>query len=227
MQLRHGDLASEFRLANLAFDLATIDSKLTEICQQLVGAVLLTDETEKLGGIINECGPAISRDESVVGQQRGQEWDICLDATNLEFHKGTDHLSASNFVCGSMASALGQHAVIEWRDDSTGKPVAGIKANSVSACRAVHLDLARVRGEALGGIFSGDSALDSKASDGDALLRKTELLQSCASGNLNLRGYDINTGDFFCDRVLDLARNYQLDLVYSRSTYIRGLISMK
>jgi hypothetical protein len=76
---------------------------------------------------------------------------------------------------------------------------------TIATCRTVHLDLAGIRREALGGVFCCDTALEGKASGGDVILSQTELLEGGAGGNLDLGGDDVDAGDFFSDSVLDLA----------------------
>jgi hypothetical protein len=57
-----------------------------------------------------------------------------------------------------------------------------------------------------------------KATDGDAILCKAELLQRCTCGNLDLCGHDIDTRDLFCDGVLDLDTWVNFDEVVSNDT---------
>ena len=57
------DFALELGLANLALDLTAIDSQVSEVAQQLLGAVLRADQVEQLWGIINESSPASALDK--------------------------------------------------------------------------------------------------------------------------------------------------------------------
>jgi hypothetical protein len=61
------------------------------------------------------------------------------------------------------------------------------------------------------------------------VLGQTELFQGCASSDLNLGSYDIDTRDFLGDGVLDLTVKSLETIPWlgGRVTYIRGLISMK
>lgn len=83
-------------------------------------------------------------------------------------------------------------------DLRTGITGAGVQSNTVTTGRSVHLDLPRVGLESGCGVFSGDSALDGKAPSVDVLLGETELLEGYTSGNLDLSGDDVDTGDFLC-----------------------------
>ena len=97
------DLALEFGLPDLALDAAPVDGNVSEVRQELLGTVLAADQVEQLRGVIDESRPAISINEGGVGQEGGQEGDIGLDASDTELDKGTEDLSAGNFVSRAMA----------------------------------------------------------------------------------------------------------------------------
>jgi hypothetical protein len=103
-----------------------------------------------------------------------------------------------------VARAFYQHAVVEWSDDGAREAITAVKTHSVTACRAVDLNLSSIGGEAVGGIFGGDTALERKTTDGDVVLCQSELLERGASGDLDLRSNNIDTRDLFGDRMLDL-----------------------
>lgn len=90
-----------------------------------------------------------------------------------------------------------------------------IQSDTVSTGRSVDLDFARVGLESLRGIFSGDSALDGKATSVDMVLSQTELLERNASGDLDLRSNNVDTGNLLGDRVLDLDTRVDFDKVVS------------
>ena len=76
--------------------------------------------------------PSLATNEHVVGEEPEQEWDICLeerlwasvgswtemkrhvnlDTTNAEFDKGSKHLAAGNFICGTADRNLHKQAVV-------------------------------------------------------------------------------------------------------------------
>ena len=76
---------------------------------------------------------------------------------------------------------------------------------TIATCGTVDLNLASIRGKALGGVLRCDTALEGKASGGDVVLSQAELLEGGASGDLDLGGDDVDAGDFLGDGVLDLA----------------------
>jgi hypothetical protein len=133
-----------------------------------------------------------------------------------------------------MAGALDQHGVIVRSNNGTGKSVTTIKTDTVTTCRAVHLDLSGVRSEALGGIFGSDTALNGETAGGNAVLRQSELGKRRTSSNLNLSSNNIDAGDFLGDGVLDLAVSKESDriskqpaILWQGASYILGLISIK
>ena len=98
-------------------------------------------------------------------------------------------------------------------DDSAGKAIATIETHAIATGRAVDLNLARVGAELLGRVLGGESALNSKAARGDAVLRQSQLSQRGASGDLNLSGDDVDAGDLLGDGVLDLDTRVDFDEV--------------
>ena len=95
---RNDDVALELRLADLADNLRAVDRKLAEVTEQLLSTVLTADELEKLWSVVDEGRPAVSVDESLVGEQRSQERNVALHSTNAELNKRTQNLSPSNLV---------------------------------------------------------------------------------------------------------------------------------
>ena len=68
----------------MALDAASIDCELAQIIEQLAGSVLAANEVEQGGSVINEGRPAVALDERGMGQERPQEGDVGLDATDPE-----------------------------------------------------------------------------------------------------------------------------------------------
>ena len=201
---RLDNVALEFGLADLALDAATVHGDIAQVSEQLLSTVLTTDQGKQFGGIINESGPAGAISESGVAKQRGQERNVGLDTTNTELDQGTNDLAASNFISGSTASTFDQHGVIVRCDNGTSETVTTVETDTVTTSGTIHLDLTSIRRETLGGIFGGDTALDSKAASGDAVLGQAELLQSSTSSDLNLSSNNIDASDFLSNGVFDL-----------------------
>lgn len=207
------DLALELRLAHLALDGRAVDGDVTEVGQQLLGSVLAANEVEQLRSVVDEGGPASTINEGRVGQKTGQEGDVGLDTANTELNEGTEDLSAGDFVGGAVACALDQHGVVEGSDDSTGETVTTIETNTVTTSRAVDLNLAGIGLEGLGGVLSGDTALDGKSAGRDAVLGQAKLRKGSAGGDLNLGGDNVDASNFLGNGVLDLDSGVDLDEV--------------
>lgn len=168
---RRGDnLTLELGLADLSLDAASVDGNISQVCQQFLGAVLASDESEEFGSVVDECGPAGSIDEGRMGEERSQERNVSLDTSDSELDESTEHLASRNLVGGSVASALDQHGVVVRSDDGSCKPVSTIETHAVSTSRAVDFDFTGIGGESLGRVFRGDTALDGESARGDALL---------------------------------------------------------
>ena len=83
---RYGDHALELGLADLALDLATIDSEVTKVCEELLSTVLGADQVEESGCVVDEGCPALSVNEGGVSEELDQEGDVGLDATDTELY---------------------------------------------------------------------------------------------------------------------------------------------
>ena len=207
------DLALELGVADLSLDAAAIDGNVSEVRQQLLGTVLGLQKGEERRSIINERSPAVTGDEGLVSEERSQEGNVGLDSADSELDEGTEDLSPGNLEGRAVASALDQHGVVMGSDDGTGETVTTVKTDSVTASRSVDLNLSGVGLEVLAGVLGGDTALDGISTGGDAVLGKTELLKGGASGDLDLSGNDIDTGNLLGDGVLDLDSGVDLDEV--------------
>lgn len=99
-------------------------------------------------------------------------------------------------------------------DDRTGEAITAIQTDAVATGRTVNFELSSVWFEAFGWIFGSYAALDSKATDRNAILRKTKLLERGSSSDLDLGSDKINAGDFFSDSVFNLT-GFRSDCWYS------------
>jgi hypothetical protein len=204
MKFWNDDLALELWLTNLALDARTVDGNITKICKQLLSTVLGANQVEELWSIIDESCPAVSINEGWVRKERCEERNVGLDTTDAELNQSSQHLAPGDFVGGTVASALDQHGVVIWGNDSASETIATIETDTVTTSRAVDLNLASIWAELLCRILSGDTALNGETASGDAILGETKLWQGGASSNLDLGGNDINAGDLLSDSVLDL-----------------------
>jgi hypothetical protein len=81
----------------------------------------------------------------------------------------------------------------------TGETRAGIQSNTVSTSTSVDLNLSGIRLEVGCSVFSRDSTLNSETSSGNVFLGQTQGSQSSASGDLDLRGDNVDTRNFLCE----------------------------
>jgi hypothetical protein len=97
------DVGLELGLADLALDAATVDGKVTQVQQELLGTVLAADQVEQRRGIIDEGGPAVAVDKNGVRQERSQEGDVRLDTADAELDQRTQDLATRNLVRRAVA----------------------------------------------------------------------------------------------------------------------------
>jgi hypothetical protein len=94
----HDYVTLEFGLANLTFNAAAIDGKISEVLKQLLSTVLTADQLEQLGSIIDECRPARALNEDRVREKGSQERNVGLDTTDAELNESSQHLATHNLV---------------------------------------------------------------------------------------------------------------------------------
>ena len=87
---------------------------------------------------------------------------------------------------------------------------AAIEAHAMPPGRAVGRDPARVRPEALRGVFGRDPALQGGPGQHDPPLGDAEVGQGGAGGDLQLGLHEVDGRDLFGDGVLDLDRGSSL-----------------
>jgi hypothetical protein len=126
--LRDDDVPFEFRLSNLSLDLATVDSEVSEVGEQLLSTVGAANEREKLRSnrrqlwkyyyleihsrVVNERRPASSLNKCRMGKEGSEERNVGLHTTDTEFNQRTKHLPTDYLVCRSVAAAFDKHAII-------------------------------------------------------------------------------------------------------------------
>jgi hypothetical protein len=67
LQYRNNDVGFKPRFTDLSLYGTPINSKISKVCQELLGTVLALNESEEVWGIINESSPCFSSNEDVVG----------------------------------------------------------------------------------------------------------------------------------------------------------------
>lgn len=203
----------ETGLAHLALDGRSVNGKVTEVGEKLLGSVLRVNKLEEFGGVVDEGGPGLTRLEDFVSEKTDQEGNVGLDTSNTELDQRTEHLPPSNLISSTANGTLDKQRVVMRSDLRTGITRARVQSDTITTSRSIDLNLTSVRLEVSCGILSGDTTLDSKSSPVDVLLGQTKLLEGYTSSNLNLSSDDVNTGDLFGNGVLDLDTRVDLNEV--------------
>lgn len=148
-----------------------------------------------------------------MGEETNEERNVGLDTADTELDQGAKHLSASDFVGCAADGALDEERVVVRGDLRSGVTRACVETDTVTSRTAVDFDLSSVGLEACSGILGGDTALNGESTTVDRLLSETELSEGDTAGDLDLGGDNVDTGDLFSDRVLDLDTRVDLDKV--------------
>lgn len=203
----------ETGLAHLALDGRSVNGKITEVGEKLLGSVLRVNKLEELGGVVDKGGPGLTRLKDFVSEKTDQEGNVGLDTSNTELDQRTEHLPPSNLISGTANGTLDKQGVVVRSDLCTGITRARVQSDTITTSRSVDFNLTSVRLEVGRGILSGDTTLDSKSSPVDVLLGQTKLSEGHTSSDLNLSSDDVNTGNFFGNGVLDLDTRVDLNEV--------------
>lgn len=200
-------------LAHLALDGRSVNGKVTEVGEKLLGSILRVNKLEEFGGVIDEGGPSLTRLEDFVSEKTDQEGNVGFDTSNTELDQRTEHLPPSNLISSTANGTLDKQRIVMRSDLRTSITRARVQSDTITTSRSVDFNLTSVRLEVGCGILSGDTTLDSKSSPVDVLLGQTKLLEGYTSSNLNLSSDDVNTGDLFGNGVLDLDTRVDLNEV--------------
>ena len=88
---------------------------------------------------------------------------------------------------------------------------AAVQPDARTAGRTVRGDRSCVRTEGVCGVFRSDAALHGRTLVADLVLSQAEFIQACARGNAHLRLHEVDIGDLFRDRVLNLDARVHFD----------------
>ena len=123
-----------------------------------------------------------------------------LHAGDEEFIQGAVHAVKRFATVFASHDELANHGVVGGRDGVTGVSV-GFHADAAATRLVIHFDTTGAGAEIIEGIFGIDAALDGVALHHDVALGEFE---GFAHGDLDLGANEIDTGDFFGDRMFDL-----------------------
>jgi hypothetical protein len=149
-----------------------------------------------------------------VGDDIFEERDVRFHPADAELAQRAIHALAGHGEVAAHGGELHEHGIVVGRDDGARIARGGIEADAEACGGAVVEDAAVIRGEVFLRILGGDAALDGEAVARDVFLRRKgdlfveKLIPLC---NEDLRTDEVDTGDAFRDRVLDLDARVHLD----------------
>jgi hypothetical protein len=185
-----------------------------EVGEGAGGAVAALAEFEKLRLRIDEFGVRLAGTEGFVGDDVFEERDVRFHAADAELAEGAIHALAGHREIAAHGGELHEHGIIERRDDRTGIARGGVEAHAETGGGAVVEDAAVVRGEVFLRILGGDAALDGEAVARDVFLRRKGdlFVEKCMTlRDEDLGADEVDAGDAFRDRMLDLDARVHLD----------------
>ena len=151
-----------------------------------------------------------------MGEDVGDKGDVGLDAPDVLLADGPHRLVAGAHKGVVPGGDLDQQGVVVGGDDRAGVGVAAVQPDAEAAAGAVGGDFARVGGEVVGRVLSGDTALDGVAVDVHVLLARQAdagVGQGAALGDEDLCPHQVHAGDHLGDRVLHLNPGVHLNEV--------------
>ena len=137
--------------------------------------------------------------EPLVREKQAMELDVSLDAFAGEFSKRYAHACKCLFACITVGDELTDHTVVIGRNRIARKDVRiDADAGAARQMPSSHFARTRHKGE---GVLCIDAAFNGMTADFDIALLEGKTL---AGRDADLFGHDINPGDEFCHRMLDL-----------------------
>ena len=136
--------------------------------------------------------------------------DTDLNSSDAELLEGAAELGGGGAEGVRPGDHLDEEGVVVGGDDGAGEGAGAVEADAHALARAEHLDPARVRLEALGGVLGGEAALDAVAAAAEGVLREAERGQRVPLGHAELRLHQVHVGHLLGHRVLDLQARVHL-----------------
>ena len=191
-----------------------VDQNLAHVGEHARGTVLLGLETEKVGRCLNEACGHLTGSKGRMQYDVFEEGDVRLDAADPELAQASIHALAGLLHVIAARRDLYQERIVIGRDDRSAISGSPVEADPEPRGRTIGLKLAVVGEEAVGRVFGGHPALQGRAPDLDVLLRRNRhflTVQIEALRDLNLSADDVDAGDLFGNRMLDLNAWIDLD----------------
>jgi hypothetical protein len=209
---RVGQQAARLRVLHIG---TPVDDDVAEIPQCLGRPVARRVDLEQRRRVVEKPRGRFPRQEGRVTKQVEQECDVGLDAADAELAQRPLSPPHRLLERRPPRRQLDEQRIEVRRDDGAAVGVA-VDTDREPAGIAVSGDPAVVRDEPVLRVFSGDPALQGEAARPDRLLAGHAhrlVVQRSAVSQQNLAADDIDPGDHFGDRVLDLDAGIHLDEV--------------
>ncbi len=203
------------RRARPAFHfIVAVDDDLADEVQQPRRAVALAREAEQLGRLVDELGRVVRAREARMHDQLVEEAQVGRDAANAELPERAMHAHDRVLRGLRPRGHLHEQRIVRRRDDRAGVRRAGIEPDAEAGRAAIRRDAAVVGDEIVFRIFRRHAALHRVAVEADVLLARHAALGAAdgrAFGDADLRAHDVDAGDRFGHRVLDLHTRIHFD----------------
>ena len=172
-------------------------------------------EAEQLRRVVDERRRRLAGLEGRVADEVQQERDVGLDAADAELAQRAVGALRRFFERRAPGRDLDEQRIEVRRDDRAAEAVAAVETHGEAAGRPVGRDAAVVGDEVAIGIFGRDAALHGHAAALDRCpARGMPTGGSCSvwpCGDEDLAAHQVDAGDHFGDRVLDLDARVDLD----------------
>ena len=188
---------------------------LADVMQQLRTVAAVRFHIQQFRRFVDEAGVVITLDETRVRYECIQEREVRFDAAHPELAQPAEHAVRRLRLGNAGRRDLHEQAVVVTADDGAGVSRTGIEADAGPRRAAIGDDMAVVGDETVARILRRHAALDRRSAHPDVLLRgdarRIDVADPSARGNANLRLDQVEPGDLFGDRVLDLDARIDFD----------------
>lgn len=205
----HGRGGIRWRARPVARLGVAVDGDVGEIGQEFCGAILSLHLPEQLRRRIDEAGGVAHRGECRMAYDRFEEGQVRRDAADAEFAQGAVHPRDRPLRRRRPSGDLLQQWVVIAGDDCAGIGGAAVETDAETGRGTIAGDAPVVGNKVLVGILGGDPALHGVAVEADIRLRRHARdfrADGMAFEDMDLRLDDVDAGDEFGNRVLDLDR---------------------
>ena len=163
-----------------------VDDHVTDVLQELGGAIPSGRELEKFRRLVDEPGSTVASEKSRVTDEADQKRNVRLHTANAKLLQASLGPAGSFAEGAAPAGDFNQQRIVEWRDDGTGEGRASIESDAHPARRTIVRQPAVVRHELVRRIFRRHATLNRKTLCRDLILgRQADLrtVEPFALGN--------------------------------------------